>query len=112
MGPSFYVNLGVYFRSLGDRDNPCEYDCHVRTRLTTSSVPAPERLNELLDFERTVPESARFQELEALVVEYGVQWLATVSTIEGAREYCGPQFHKSVLVARKAQAFLGVAHGA
>ena len=110
-GPSFYINLGVYFRALGDRDQPTEYDCHVRTRLS-ELVPDRERLNALLDFEKPVQENARVRELETLVVEHGLPWLDNVSTIEGAREYCSSQAPKSPWVTKEARAFLEAAHGA
>jgi hypothetical protein len=108
-GRSFYVNLGVYFTALGNEKAPCEYHCHVRTRLT-ELVPDRERLNELLDFDKPIQENVRFQELEALVVEHGLPWIASVSTIHGAREYCSSQSPKSPWVTKEARAFL--AHGA
>ena len=110
-GPSFYINLGVYFRALGDRDQPTEYHCHVRTRLT-ELVPDRERLNALLDFEKPVQEGVRVRELETLVVEHGLPWLHRVSTIEGAREYCSSQAPRSPWVTKEAREFLETAHGA
>jgi hypothetical protein len=58
--------------------------------------------NELLDFEKPVQESFRFRELEALVVEHGLPWLAAVMTIDGAREYCSTQSTKSALITKEA----------
>ena len=110
-GPSFYINLGVYFHALGDRDQPTEYHCHVRTRLC-ELVPDRERLNALLDFEKPVQENVRVQELETLVVDHGLPWLDTVSTIDGAREYSSSQAQKSPWVTKEARAFLEAAHGA
>jgi hypothetical protein len=111
-GPSFYVNLGVYFRALGDREAPCEADCHIRTRLD-DLVPDPARDICLLDFEEPIQESVRFQELEVLIVGYGLPWLTKVSTVQGAREYCSTQHQKSPFVTKEAKALLGmVAEGA
>ncbi|MBE7466314.1 MAG: DUF4304 domain-containing protein [Planctomycetes bacterium] len=110
-GPSFYINLGVYFRALGDHDQPSEYHCHVRTRLS-ELVPDRERLNTLLNFERPVEDNVRARELEALVLKYGLPWLDTVSTVEGAREYCCSLVSKSPWVTKEARAFLESAHGA
>jgi hypothetical protein len=51
-------------------------------------------------------------EIEALVVEHGLPWLDTVSTIEGARRYCSSQEPKSPWVTKEARAYLEVANGA
>src|SRR5258705_1657189 len=77
-GPSFYVNLGVYFRALGDRDKPIEYHCHVRTRLT-ELVPDRERLNAILDFDKLVRDDIRAREFATLVIDHGLPWLETVA---------------------------------
>src|SRR5262245_38923985 len=63
-GPSFYINLGVYFRALGDRDQPTECHCHIRTRLG-ALVPDWRRLDALLDFEQPVLDDIRARDLEA-----------------------------------------------
>src|SRR5262245_24413729 len=62
-GPSFYVNLGVLFRALDNRDKPCEYHCHVRTRLD-SLVPDVARLLDVLDLDKPIPPEDRNRELE------------------------------------------------
>jgi hypothetical protein len=86
-GPSFFVNLGVYFRALGSKAEPLEYDCHVRTRLE-ELVTDRVRLTTLLDWDKPVSDTDRFAELQAALMDGGVSWLARVSDIEGAREYC------------------------
>lgn len=86
-GPSFYVNLGVYFRALGTKNSPTEYHCHLRARLT-DLVSERERVNDLLDFEKTIPPEVRFKELEEAILSHGIPWLDRVSTIPGARGYC------------------------
>jgi hypothetical protein len=105
-GPSFYINLGVYFRALGERNQPAEHHCHIRIRLS-ELVPDRERLHTLLDFEKPIQEGVRGQELERLVVQHGLPWLETVSTVEGARDYCKSQSQKSMCVTKEARAFLG-----
>ena|SRR5688572_12935410 len=104
-GPSFYINLGVYFRALGHRHQPAEVDCHIRTRLH-ELVPDRARLITLLDFEHVIQEDIRARELEALVVKYGLPWLTAVSTVQGARDYCATIHDKSPFVTKEARAFL------
>jgi hypothetical protein len=104
-------NSGVRHYEYAFREQQAAYHCHVRTRLS-DLVPDRERLKELLDFEKLFPEHARSRELETLAVQYGLPWLYTVSTIEGAREYCNSQGLKSPWVTREARTFLEAAHGA
>lgn len=104
-GPLFYVNLGIFFRALGDRDRPSECHCHIRTRLG-ERVPDRGRLNALLDFETAFDEDARIQEIVALVVECGLPWLDALSTIEGARELCEIRNRDDLWITVRAREFL------
>lgn len=109
-GPSFYLNLGVYFYAVGDRTDPLEYHCHIRTRLS-KLVPDEQRLVELLDFEQPVPDHIRFAELEKLLVGHGLPWLELVSTPEGALQYGRSLPAGSAWVTRDGARFLGLARG-
>jgi hypothetical protein len=104
-GPHFYVNLGIYFRALGDRDRPRENHCHIRTRLS-ELVPDRSRLNALLDFETAFDKDARIQEVVAHVVEFGLPWLDALSTIEGACERCAFRKSDSHWITEEAKGFL------
>jgi hypothetical protein len=86
-GPSFYLNLGVYFVDLGDKPRPSEPECHIRSRLE-AHVPDFTRVHQLLDFERKFELSARSQELASLLHKYGIPWLDRVATKAGAKEWC------------------------
>lgn len=106
--PSFYINLGVYFRALGDSDKPAEYDCHVRAPRLTDLVPDRDWLNALLDFEKPVQEHVRVREIEILIVEHALPWLDRVSSIEGAREYCRCLGPRSPWITKETRAFLAI----
>lgn len=106
-GPSFYVNLGVYFPAIGSNSSPSEAHCHIRTRLT-ELVPNRSMLIELLDFEKPVPEDARNAELESAVVDYALPWLERVSTLDGAREYCNSLPARSPWVTADARKYLAL----
>jgi hypothetical protein len=108
-GPSFHVNLGVYFHALGENDKPAEYHCHLRARLA-DLVPDRRRVNDLLDFEKPLATATRFEELEHAIVAHGVPWLDRVSTIDGAREYCHRS--KGPWVTVDARQLLGIWSGA
>lgn len=110
-GPSFYVNLGVYFRALGDRERPSEASCHIRIRLS-ELVPNRERFNSLLDFEKPMQENVRARELETLVIENAVPWLDALSTISGARQYFSVQRPAAAWVTKEATALLASSEGA
>jgi hypothetical protein len=86
-GPRFYLNLGAYFRGLGENDKPCEVDCHIRTRLD-DHVPDLEGLDRLLDFQFDADIDSRGREIERLLQEFGLPWLSHVSTVDGAKDWC------------------------
>ncbi|MBI4880973.1 MAG: DUF4304 domain-containing protein [Planctomycetes bacterium] len=104
-GPSFYINLGVYFHLLGDRHQPTESHCHARTRLDVL-VPDPHRLHALLDFEKSIQSEIRAADLEALVVARALPWLEAVSTIRGLLEYCGARSPRSLYLSKEARELL------
>ena len=108
-GPSFYMNLGIYFLTVGDNEKPPEYHCHLRTRLT-ELVPDRQRLDDVLDLEKPIALTIRFEELVAAVVNYGLPWLQRVSTVEGAREYC--KSSSAPWVTADARELLGLSPGA
>lgn len=110
-GPSFYINLGVYFRALGDRERPSESICHIRIRLS-ELVPDRARFNALLDLERPIPDDVRMRELEALVVERALPWLDMLSTVAGARQYCSAQRPEAPWVTKEARDLLASLQGA
>lgn len=109
-GPSFYVNLGVYFNALGGNGSPSEAHCHIRTRLE-ELVPNRSRLIELLDLEKPVPEDARSAELKSAVIEQALPWLERVSTLTGAREYCSRLSARSPWVTADARKYLALVPG-
>jgi hypothetical protein len=110
-GRSFYINLGVYFHALGTKEQPLEYDCHVRTRLD-ELVTDRARLSDLLDWEKPLPDSERLPELEAAVMARGVVWLDRVSGIEGAREYCRGVDSRAPWITASARQYLQLEPGA
>ena len=107
-GPSFYVNLGVYFRALGPAAHPAAHQCHVWNRLD-GLVPDGSRLKALLDFDQPIEDALRAAELETLVVGHGLPWLDRLSTPGGARSYIAAGGSEKMLIAGSAQRFLGLA---
>ncbi len=82
---TFYINLGVYLKSLGDKLQPAEYECHIRTRLS-QLVPDMHHLNELCDVHSKVFEDMDRSDLVLLLINYGLQWLEDCSSETGFRE--------------------------
>jgi Domain of unknown function (DUF4304) len=104
-GHATYVNVGVYFRALGNDRHPAESACHIRTRLD-ALVPDPDVLSALLDMQREMPAEERGRECAALIVAHGLPWLDAVATVRGARAFCESTSADSVLVSMDARAFL------
>ncbi|MCA9096658.1 MAG: DUF4304 domain-containing protein, partial [Planctomycetaceae bacterium] len=53
-GKSFYLNLGIYIKALGDKTTPTEYECHIQSRVLRDAEGLA-RLNTLLNLENALP---------------------------------------------------------
>ena len=105
-GPSFYLNLGVYFRELRGKSRPCEAECHIRSRLE-GHVADSARVHQLLNFENKFEISTRGQELASLLHTYGLPWLDRVATNAGAKEWC-ERHPRSPFMAGVLRTYLGL----
>ena len=79
----FYLNLAVYIKSLGKKEWPAEYDCHVRVRLST--IADHEKVDALLNYENHL-EILEREKIASLLEEFGIPWLENTSSYEGAKE--------------------------
>lgn len=81
----FYINLGVYLKSRGDKSEPAEYDCHLRTRLS-QLVPDLHYLAELCDVHTKAFEDIDRSDLVQLLLNHGLPWLNECSTESGFKK--------------------------
>lgn len=104
-GLSYFLNIAVWLRELGDAQFPKEHACHIRTRLG-ELVGDPERLTQLLDLEHPLSEVERESELSRLLsAELG--WLVEATdSIEALRSDDGTRFRDRSLVTGPAQRLL------
>lgn len=81
-GGRYYVNLGVYLRSLGKATFPCEFECHLRTRLSGLSGNERSKIDAALDLERVeMPGGERERILRHAVADIAVPFLAERSLL-------------------------------
>ncbi len=86
---SFYINLAVYIKALGNSDWPAEYDCHVRIRLNSYCIE--QGVTELLNYEDFSMDDLPRERLLEILGNEGLPWLDSCSSYEGAkREYALP----------------------
>lgn len=104
---SLYINLGVYFLDIGDKEKPPEYDCHIRQRLA-GIAPDLSRCNELFNFENTIPDDLRFKEVSQLIQDVALPWLDRCSTKEGAKHYLQNEKKHGLPVPVSAKQYLGL----
>ena len=78
---SYYINLGIYLKSLDTKEKPQEYDCHVRTRLTEISNN-PNFCSKLLDFENEISEVERLEGILRMLKTEALPWLERYSNEE------------------------------
>ena len=97
-GEQLHINLGAYFRALGEEAFPLEHSCHVRARL--------ERVCPCEFFEAIrllqAPSIPTPEALEALST-HAIRWLDFLSTEQGLCEYLASPEAKNVFVHRLAR---------
>jgi hypothetical protein len=104
---TFYLNLGVYYLQIGDKLQPCEFDCHVRTRLENLTDNRT-RLIEVLDFENDIPNEARLLEITGQMESQALPWFAKMSDLVCARELIVAQPGNAWWVTLDAKKLLGI----
>lgn len=82
-GSSYYVNLAVYLKQLGDLRFPREEQCHIRIRLSSLAGGTVDRV---LDFEHgSMDDVKRASVLRAAMLDHGIPFLEECSTLKGIR---------------------------
>lgn len=84
-GPQYYVNFGLYVRSLGVLPEPRAEQCHYYARAERVDPSQEQRWKELLDLERPIEESQRRREIEAFLSVVVVPFLTSLGSDEGLR---------------------------
>jgi hypothetical protein len=83
-GYSFYINLGIWLKAVGESVAPKEHHCHVRIRLESI---AGEGLSKALDMENsTVVEEDRKMIIVTGIVEVAIPWLEACNSLDGIRK--------------------------
>lgn len=86
-GSQCFLNLGIYWRTLGEKTAPKEEECHVRGRIA-SVLPADssKQLDRSLDFEdSSIDDEARRAVLRDALSNHAIPLLKRCSTSEGLR---------------------------
>jgi hypothetical protein len=86
-GGQYYLNVGVYVRSLGRATVPKEHECHLRTRLTSLDAQHREKIDAALDLERVdLPGDERRDILATALREVALPFLDQHSTVPQLRQ--------------------------
>jgi len=104
---SFYLNLGIYIRALGDESTPTEYKCHIRQRID-GIVPDRAEAFRLLDFNEAIDPIEREKGIKEIVSDYGLKWLKEKSSIEGLKQYLTHEKKHGLPISKKVWPFLGI----
>jgi hypothetical protein len=81
----YYINLGVFFRTLDVNDKPSSHHCHLQVRLDTIAGD-PTCLAEACDFESGLPQAQRAAVLQREISQSALPWLSERATLSGTRE--------------------------
>jgi hypothetical protein len=65
-GPSYYVNLGWWLRSLGDAKFPKDHQWHIGIRLESLAGTRADEVKALMDLESGISEKERGRQLQEL----------------------------------------------
>lgn len=84
-GPQYYVNFGLYVRSLGPLQEPRAEQCHYSARAESVDPLQEQRWKELLDLERPIEGEQRRREVEAFLTGRVVPFLVSLGSDEGIR---------------------------
>ena len=104
-----YINLGIYFLDLGSKVQPPAYECHIRERLNGITTDLS-RYNELCDFENTIPDLQRYQEIAELIQGVALPWLERCSSKEGVKKYLQDEKKQGLPVRAIAKQYLGLSN--
>lgn len=89
-GQKYFLNLGVYFKLLGAKQTPKEFECHVRARV--SQLAEEEAVEKTLDFEQPISPLERENQIVTFLRDKGLPFLEMCSSMEGVRAaYAGGQ---------------------
>lgn len=84
-GDQYYINFGVYVRSLGALAEPRTEQCHYNARAGTVDPTKEARWKELLDLERPIEDLERQREIAESLRDEVFAFLERVGTEEGLR---------------------------
>lgn len=106
-GPSYYMNVGLWFLGLGFSANPKPSHCHVQTRAELL-VPDEKHahLEELLDLNVAIGDSQRHDELLAVLQSQLGLMLDAGLELSGLRSAQGQRLLKKSLIDGDGQEFL------
>jgi hypothetical protein len=102
-GSQYFLNLGVYWRELGEKTAPREEECHVRGRISSVlSADESKELERSLNFEdRSIEDEARRTALRDALVNHAIPLLKRCSTRDGLREEHQKSTLRRFVVARR-----------
>ena len=83
-GTQYYINYGIWFRSLGKTTRPREAQCHIRLRLSDVRPRLKGKLERLLDLDPEVPD--RRKALAKMLAKYLVPLADSCLTVKGIKK--------------------------
>jgi hypothetical protein len=83
-GEQYYLNVGLWFRALGEQAHPKEQHCHVRTRVEDLLADGS-RTKDLLDLDVEMADVVRKEQFAGLVRSQLLPFFDECRTIDGVR---------------------------
>jgi hypothetical protein len=84
-GPSYYLNVGFYFRSIGNETHPKSSKCDIPMR-AERLIGGQSGLSELLDLDKPIADDDRSLRLYTLLSDRLTPQIKKGATVEGLKE--------------------------
>lgn len=107
-GPVYYVNIALWLLAIEPADQPKEWNCHIRTRLSQLLIHREKEIGELLDLSVDMSSTDRQARLIDILETDTLPLLFACRTIEGLRSEPGMTFLSRSLINGAAQRVLGI----
>jgi hypothetical protein len=104
-GDSYYLNLGVWLKALGESLAPKEHQCHIRLRLNNM---VGKSLDQALNMENAeLGENDRRQIIAAAVENEAIPWLISCASTDGIRAQFEAGLLSKAMINKRVKEFIG-----
>jgi hypothetical protein len=103
---SYFLNIAVWLRALGENQFPKERICHIRMRADSYFLDSGAEIADIFDFSETELDAEKSASIDRLLSEKVLPLVEKLSSIEGLKELYKNGHFENVFLHKNARAFL------